>query len=147
MPASRPSQRSILLVEDEPDDVALVKRAFERAGVAYPLHPVSSGMEAIAYLNGDPPYFDRARYPFPALVLLDLKMPRTDGFEVLRWIRHQAKLVDLPVVVLTGSNEIRDANAAYQLGATSFMVKPLDFTSGSGWADTLDRLIKRNSLD
>src|SRR6516164_1910746 len=124
-PAS--SQRLILLVEDNQDDVLLVRRAFERAGVGEGIRSVPSGMEAIAYLEGAFPYSDRCKYPMPDMVLLDIKMPGTDGFEVLRWIRQRRELLDLRVVMLTSSDEIRDVNRAYQLGANSFLVKPLDF--------------------
>src|SRR5439155_25134350 len=77
--------------------------------------------------KGEGRFSSREEYPLPHLLLLDLKMPRTDGFDVLRWIRHQPGLSSLRVLVLTGSDHIRDVNQAYQLGANSFMVKPDDF--------------------
>ena len=85
------------------------------------------GEAAIAYLLGSDPYHDRRKHPLPDLLLLDLKMPGIDGFEVLTWIRQQPGLSSLRVVVLTASDHIRDVNQAYQLGANSFMVKPSDF--------------------
>jgi CheY-like chemotaxis protein len=88
---------------------------------------VRDGEEAVAYLKGEGRYFDREEYPVPDLLLLDLKMPRMDGFEVLRWIRQQPGLSPLRVVMLTSSEDIRDVNVAYRLGANSFMVKPMDF--------------------
>jgi CheY-like chemotaxis protein len=116
-------------VDDNPDDVLLARRVFERAGLSESIRSLPSGVEAIAYLRGDSPYSDRTTHPMPGLVLLDIKMPGTDGFEVLRWIREQPELLGLCVVMLTSSDEIRDVNRAYQLGADSFLVKPLDFGS------------------
>lgn len=138
-----PNPRLILLVEDNSDDALLVRRAFERAGVKHPLRWLSSGMEAIAYLNGDPPYTDRTKAPLPAMVLLDIKMPATDGFEVLRWIRRQPQFATLCVVMLTSSDEIRDVNLAYQLRADSFLVKPLDFWNAAELSNSVERLLQR----
>jgi len=117
----------ILLVEDRQDDVVLIRKAFEKTGVVNPVKVVHTGDEAIAYLAGEGTYSNRAEYPLPALVLLDLKLPGTDGFDVLGWIRRQEGLRGLPVVVLTSSDQISDVNRAYQLGANSFFVKELDF--------------------
>ncbi len=114
----------ILIVEDYEDDAFFVERAFEKAAVKNPLRFVSMGREAIAYLNGDPPYADREKYPLPSLVLLDVRMPLIDGFEVLKWVRSQPRFTNLRVVVLTGSEEKRAES--YELGADAFMVKPLD---------------------
>jgi CheY-like chemotaxis protein len=88
---------------------------------------VWNGQEAIAYLKGAGKYSNRDEYPLPDLLLLDLKMPRVNGFEVLQWIRQQPGLAPLRVLVLTSSDQIRDVNEAYRLGANSFLVKPLDF--------------------
>jgi CheY-like chemotaxis protein len=120
-------QALILLVEDREDDILLVRKAFERTSTNNPLQAVRDGEEAISYLAGEGKFSNRAEYPLPWLVLLDLKMPRVDGFEVLKWIRKQPGFSSLIVVVLTSSEQIRDVNRAYQLGANSFMVKPLDF--------------------
>ena len=117
----------ILLAEDREDEVMLLRRAFAKANFLNPLHVVSNGEEAIAYLQGEGKYSNRDEYPLPCLLLLDLKMPRKNGFEVLEWIRQQPGLSALRVVVLTGSDEMRDVNRAYQLGANSFLVKPVDF--------------------
>lgn len=133
----------ILLVEDDENDAALVKRAFERAGVAHTLKRVSDGQEAIAYLKGDRPYSDRTKHPLPSMVLLDIKMPLKDGFEVLRWVRQQPEFAKLCVVMLTSSDEIRDVNKAYTLGATSFLVKPLDFWNAADLANSIKRLLKK----
>jgi len=117
----------ILLVEDRGDDILLIQKAFTKAEVPNPMMVVRDGEEAIAYLAGEGKFANRAEYPLPWLVLLDLKMPRVDGFEVLRWIRKQPGFSSTIVIVLTSSQEIRDVNRAYQLGANSFMVKPLEF--------------------
>jgi len=122
-----PDKSVILLAEDRPDDVLLIRRAFESGRIFNPLFVVNDGEEAIAYLKGEGVYHNRDEYPLPDLMLLDLKMPRLDGFEVLRWIRQQPSFSRLLVIVLTSSDQLRDVNLAYQLGANSFLVKPQDF--------------------
>jgi CheY-like chemotaxis protein len=117
----------ILVVEDREDDILLIQKAFEKAAVQNPVHFVRSGDEAVAYLSAQWKYSNRAEYPLPVLVLLDLKLPGMDGFEVLAWIRRQEGLRALPVVVLTSSMALSDVNRAYQLGANSFFVKELEF--------------------
>jgi CheY-like chemotaxis protein len=117
----------ILLVEDREDDILLIKKAFAKGFVDNPLQVVRDGEEAIHYLAGEGRYSNRAEYPLPDLILLDLKLPKVDGFEVVRWIRRQPGFGSIPVVVLTSSDAIRDVNRAYALGANSFLVKPLDF--------------------
>ena len=121
-----PDQALILLVEDREDDIFLLRRSFEKAGVANPIQVVRNGEEAISYLTGTGMYSDRAEFPLPELILLDLKMPRLDGFEVLKWLRSQPELSRLRVVVLSCSDDIQDVNRAYKLGANSFLVKPED---------------------
>jgi CheY-like chemotaxis protein len=119
--------QTILLVEDDPNDVFLVRRAFRKAKVDNPLQVVGDGEAAVAYLAGYDAFVDRERYPLPALILLDLKLPRKSGLEVLAWLRGQPRLRRLPVVVLTSSNETSDVNQAYDLGANSYLVKPVAF--------------------
>lgn len=116
-----------LLVEDNEDDVILIRRAFQKAKILNPLQLVRNGEQAIAYLSGFGRYANRTEYPLPSLVLLDLKMPGIDGFDVLRWIRQQHVFSDLRVIILTSSDLMRDVNLAYQLGANSFLIKPIDF--------------------
>ncbi len=118
---------TILLVEDNDDDAFLMCRAFRKAHLLNPLVRVRGGEEAIAYLQGEGGYGNRDRYPIPFLVLLDLKMPRVNGFEVLQWIREQDTLKRLVVVVLTSSTLEPDINKAYDLGANSFLSKPASF--------------------
>ncbi|OLC08799.1 MAG: two-component system response regulator [Gemmatimonadetes bacterium 13_1_40CM_70_11] len=126
---------TILLVEDNPDDVLLIRRAFQKAGIGNPVVAVEHGDEAVAYLDGTGAYADRQRYPIPALVLLDLKLPRRSGLEVLGWVRQHEGLKRLPIVVLTSSRDEGDINKAYDLGANSYLVKPVAF-------DELLRLVR-----
>jgi len=116
-----------LLVEDSQDDVTLLRRAFEKCRILNPIQVVTNGVEAMAYLEGSGRYRNRAEFPLPKLVLLDLNLPGIDGFEVLKWIHEQPELRSIRVIVLTSSNLIADVNRAYQLGAHSFLVKPNDF--------------------
>jgi CheY-like chemotaxis protein len=115
----------ILLVEDDANDVFFLRHAFEGAGITNPLHVVDDGQKAIDYLAGEGPYADRRRFPYPGLVLLDLKLPVRMGLDVLHWIRQQPKLRTLLVVVLSSSSDTRDIDEAYRLGARSFLVKPI----------------------
>ena len=119
----------ILLAEDDPNDVLSVQRAFQRNYVANPVQVVRDGEEALAYLSGQAPFADRERHPLPVLMLMDLKMPRKSGLEVLAWVRHQPGLKRLPIIVLTSSNQSPDINRAYELGANSYLVKPAGFDS------------------
>ncbi len=116
---------SILLVEDDPNDVFFIKRAFEKAKIVNPIYVVEDGEEAILYLEGYGKYTDREKFPVPFLILLDLKLPKKSGFEVLEWIKTKDKLKRIPVVVLTSSSESPDINRAYDLGANSYLVKPV----------------------
>jgi CheY-like chemotaxis protein len=139
---------TILLAEDREDDIILIQRAFKAGGIRYPLMVVRDGEEAIAYLSGAGRYSNRELYPIPGLFLLDLTLPVTDGFEVLRWIRSQPNLKNIPVVVLTASDRIRDVNQAYQLGAHSFLVKTLDFQDAIALAQSISDYwlkVKKNS--
>ena len=122
-----PEQDVILIAEDREDDILLILRALKRAEVVNPVQIVRNGEEAISYLKGEGKFANRDEFPLPSLLLLDLKMPRTDGLETLRWIRQQPGLKALRVIVLTSSDHIHDVNQAYQLGANSFLVKPMDF--------------------
>ncbi len=117
----------VLLVEDDPNDVLLIQRAFRKANLVNPLHVAGDGEEAVAYLSGQGAYADRGRHPLPILILLDLKLPRKSGHEVLAWLRAQPELKRLPAVVLTSSREAADVNRVYDLGANSYLVKPVAF--------------------
>lgn len=117
----------ILLADDSPEDRILIPRAIKKAGLLNPLVSVEDGLEALKYLSGEGHFGDRMQFPLPALVLLDIKMPRCDGFEVLAWIRSRLK-ERIPVVMLTSSNLEEDIRRATQLGADSYFVKPACFT-------------------
>ena len=117
-----------LLVEDSADDVLLIRRAFQKANIVNPLKLVTSGDEAIVYLSGVGPYANRAEFPLPSVILLDLKLTGRDGFAVLEWIRWQPTLRNLRVIVLTSSNSVSDVERANALGANSFLVKPVEFS-------------------
>jgi CheY-like chemotaxis protein len=119
----------ILLAEDDANDVLLIQRAFQRNLVSNPVQVVRDGDEAVAYLSGQAPFADRERHPLPVLMLMDLKMPRKSGLEVLEWVRQQPGLKRLPIIVLTSSNQSPDINRAYELGANSYLVKPAGFDS------------------
>ena len=114
----------ILLVEDNEDDVFLMRRALKGAKLDLPLQVANDGQEALDYLGGIGQFSDRALFPLPELVLLDLKLPYVHGFEVLSWIGRQPALHNVPVVVLTSSPEERDLQKARDLGAAGYLVKP-----------------------
>ncbi len=118
----------ILLVEDNPDDVLLVCRAFKAISSATTVTTVCDGLEGIAYLSGSGQFADRGKFPLPELLLLDLELPGMNGFQVLSWIRNNPDLKSLPVVVVTGAVNSSSLRTAYLLGANSFVVKPEDFT-------------------
>ncbi|MFL6715270.1 MAG: response regulator [Burkholderiaceae bacterium] len=117
----------ILLVEDNPDDVLLTRRAVKKAGLQASLAVVGDGDAAVSYLQGDGAYADRHAFPLPALVLLDLKLPRRSGLEVLQWMRSRPVLALIPVVVLTSSAEDADIRQAYESGTNSYLQKPVAF--------------------
>lgn len=118
---------TILLVEDDSNDVLLVKRAFKKAGVNNPLKIVDHGDGAIEFLENE---------EAPLLILLDLKLPRKSGLDILKWIRERKRLNRVPVIVLTSSKEKKDIERAYELGANSYLVKPFSF-------DDLKELVAR----
>lgn len=121
------SDREILLVEDNPDDEALTLRAFAKNRIGNPVVVARDGVEALDVLFATGTHSARAGLPLPAVVLLDLKLPRIDGLEVLRRIRAEARTRTLPVVVLTTSKEQQDIFTAYANGANSYIRKPVDF--------------------
>lgn len=116
----------ILQVEDDGNDVFFLEHAFKAAGINCPVRVARDGQEAIDYLSGVGEFADRLCYPLPSLVLLDLKLPRKDGFEVLDWVRQHRDLCRIPVIVLTSSAREADIERACLLGANSFLVKPSD---------------------
>src|SRR5438445_24517 len=126
-PQILPEDAVILLVEDRPDDVELIRRSLRGAKVYNPVIVARDGEEALAYFDGTGKFTDRKLYPLPHIILLDLKMPKVDGFEVLQEIGKRPALKTTRVLVLTSSEDIYDLHKAYALGAHSFLVKPHDF--------------------
>jgi len=126
-PSDQAARDPILVVEDDENHAFFIRRAFATVGLQNPAHFVEDGAQAIAYLAGESPYANRAEFPLPSLMLLDLKMPNKNGFEVLEWVRQQPGLAALRIVVLTTSGAASDINRAYQLGANSFLTKPMQF--------------------
>lgn len=114
----------ILLVEDNPDDVLITRRAWKKGHIKNKLLVANDGEEALRLLRKEKDYFDA---PTPCLILLDLKMPRVDGFEVLKTIKGDDLLKSIPVIVLTSSERIQDVEKAYKLGCNSYIVKPVSF--------------------
>lgn len=115
---------NILLAEDNEDDIFLLQQAFRKAGVASHLHAVHDGIEAREYLRGEGPFADRDEHPFPDIMLLDLNMPRMNGFELLEWVRREDDCRRLIVYVLTASARDPDVERAYKMGANSYILKP-----------------------
>jgi CheY-like chemotaxis protein len=131
-------QMTVLLVEDQATDVLLVKRAFSRANSSTVVQTVSDGDAAVAYLLGEGEFGDRARFPFPHLLLLDLKLPRRSGLEVLEWVRKHGHFHRLPTIMLTSSSEMSDVNQAYDLGVNSYLSKPTAFEDLIRLVQTID---------
>jgi CheY-like chemotaxis protein len=121
-----PRNRLILVADDNQEDLLLLRRSFERAGILNPVREVRSGSEVIAYLKGEGEFADREKYPYTGILILDLHMPDGDGFEVLQWIRNKFTTTGLLIVVLSRLDEIKNINRAYSLGANSFLTKPGD---------------------
>lgn len=116
---------TILWVEDDPDDVLLIGRAIRKAGLDQPAL-ARDGQEAVEYLSGSGKFSDRTAYPFPSLILLDLKLPKKSGFEVLQWLRARQETCRIPVVMFTSSRERVDVDRAYELGANAYLLKSVD---------------------
>jgi CheY-like chemotaxis protein len=115
----------VLLIEDDPSDARLIQRAFSKLEKPVAVIRLTHGDDAVAYLAGETPFENRTAYPFPSVVLLDIKLPRRSGFEVLQWLRRQETgLKRMPVVMLTSSRHSADINRAYDLGANSYLAKP-----------------------
>ncbi|HET9364362.1 MAG TPA: response regulator [Candidatus Angelobacter sp.] len=123
---SKVELQPVLLIEDERTDVILISEAFEKAGVQNPVLSVSHGDQALAWLEGVGEYSDRTKYPLPAFILLDLKLPGMNGLQLLKWIRGRRDLRIIPVVVLTSSADPTDIKSAYEAGANSYLLKPGD---------------------
>ncbi len=118
---------TILHVEDDPNDVLLIARAFRKAEISVKLQVVHDGEQAVHYLSGAGAFAVRDEFPLPSLILLDLKLPRKSGIEVLEWVRQQEGLKRIPIVMLTSSRQPIDINRAYDLGVNAYLVKPVNF--------------------
>jgi len=112
------------LVEDRPDDALFIRRSLRKAGSTMPVKVVQDGALAVAYLQGDPPFANRKKFPLPSIVMLDIHMPNKNGFEVLEWLCSQPRFKQLFVVVVTVSGKMGDIARAYRLGANAFITKP-----------------------
>jgi CheY-like chemotaxis protein len=118
------SKLLILIAEDNEDDAFIIQHVIKKAALPNPTHICPDGLEAVRYLQGEGEYSDRERHPFPRMLILDLKMPKMTGFEVLRWIRAHPDCAVIPTIILTASNEPSDIAEAYRLGANAYLVKP-----------------------
>ena len=127
---------TILLVEDDDGHARLLERNLRRGGMANKLMRVADGREAVDYVSRMPPYQDAAQYPFPSLILLDVRMPRMDGFEVLALLKRDPELMKIPVIMLTSTDNQKEINRAYALGANGYVVKPVAVQS------FIDRVVK-----
>ena len=138
--------KTILQVEDDPNDVFLFQHAMIKAGVTNPVQVATDGQQAIDYLQGAGKFADREKFPFPCLVLLDLKLPYVMGLEVLKWIRQQPGTA-LTVLMLTASGEEADIVTAYRLGANGFLTKPSEATKLQDMVKAIrDFWLKHNTL-
>lgn len=118
---------TVLVAEDEETDYYLLDRALRQANLGIQIHWVRDGVDAIRYLKGEGEYADRDRFPIPDMVMLDLKMPGTTGMEVLEWIRDNPRFRVIPTLVMTSSQQEKDVQQAYHLGANTYFVKPSRF--------------------
>lgn len=122
-----PPTETILIVEDEESDVEFLQRAFAKAGIPNPLRAVHNGEEAIAYLRGEGKFADRKAFPFPRVIITDLKMPQMDGLQFLRWLQDNPDFRVVPTIVFTSSTAQSDVNEAFNRGASAYIVKPVEF--------------------
>jgi CheY-like chemotaxis protein len=121
------SRHLILHVENDPNDIFLIHRAFREATITVPVQVVEDGQRAIDYLLGAAEFHDRQKFPLPSLIFLDLSMPKMNGTEFLEWLRHQPVLKRIPVIVFTSSRHASDIDTSFELGASSYLVKPVSY--------------------
>ena len=136
----------VILLVDSADDAFLVKQALQKAGLRNHVITINESVLVFPYFEGTGEYQDRRNFPMADLVLLDLKLPKVDGFEILRWIRQQPRLKDLPVIVLTSLDALPNIRKAYEFGADSFMAKPGDFENLDPLLNTLALVWRKASL-
>ena len=127
---------TILLVEDDDGHARLLEKNLRRGGVVNHLVRVADGQEAVDYVSRTGSYEDSVRYPFPSVVLLDVRMPRLDGFEVLAYLKSDPELMKIPVIMLTSTDNQNEINRAYEMGANGYVVKPVGIES------FIDRVVK-----
>ena len=127
---------TILLVEDDDGHARLLEKNLRRGGLINQLVRVADGQEAVDYVSRAAPYDDVSRYPFPSVVLLDVRMPRLDGFEVLAHLKSDPQLMKIPVIMLTSTDNQTEINRAYEMGANGYVVKPV------GMESFIDRVVK-----
>lgn len=132
-------KNTVLFVEDSAEDFFLFQTAVTRAGLRTRVVRAVDGLDAIYYLEGRGEYEDRAKYPLPCLIVTDLKMPRVNGFELLKWLQGQPTLHHIPVVVLSSSGVEKDRRRAAELGARDYFVKPCGFNALQEWVSELTR--------
>ena len=132
------SESGILLVEDDSNDILFIQRAFRQTKFENSMQVVRDGDEAVAYLSGEGKYANRSLYPLTGMILLDLKLPRRSGLEVLEWLRIQPVLKRIPVVILTSSKENNDVNKAYDIGVNSYLLKPVNYNALNEMIETLN---------
>ncbi len=133
------NQFVLLLLEDSEEDLFLFRRAISRAGRSIMLHRVRDGRSAQRYLQGEDEFANRTEFPMPAVIFSDLQLPGMGGLQFLEWLRGQPALRALPCVIYSGSAKPSDVQAAYELGVTSFIVKPIDFAD---WVTRLEVVLK-----
>jgi CheY-like chemotaxis protein len=145
------SKRQVLLIDDNSDDAIILLRVFSKIAPEISLHIARSGVEALSYLKGEDRFADRKIYPLPSLLIVDLKMPGMDGFDLIQWVRTESDLRELPIVVLSSSKDPADVSRVHQLGANAFHVKPSDPNALIGMVEGLktywiDKRFDRGSL-
>jgi len=117
----------ILIAEDDENDAYILQRGLRAAGFHNPFHISPDGADAVRYLKGEAPYADRGKHRFPRIIITDLKMPNMDGFELLEWLKEHGDCNVIPCLVLSSSQQPRDVQRAYRLGANSYLMKPPTF--------------------
>ncbi len=139
-----PQRLKILVVDDSREDQFLLDHAIRKTGAALNLRFVTDGEEALDYLEGAGKFADREKFPLPSLIMLDLKMPGMNGFDVLKWVKTQPRHICIPVVIFTSSDESKDVTRAYMLGASSYIPKPSDSDRFTGVVRAIEDYWRRN---
>ena|ERR1051326_6608859 len=141
-----PAKPTVLLADDNANNAELIRMSFRKAGYDNPIQGFCRGEEAIEYLKGEGEYSDRAKFPLPALLLLDTRMPGLSGWDVLKWVRQQSQFASLPIVVFTGSEYPGDRQKAEDLGANAYLVKPQTFVEFTNAVKKIADFWLRNGL-